>query len=190
MFKNENYDDFFDYDQICAAMKKRLQAHHNLYVSRCKDTLLEENFHNALLNINIPNKWKPGSHKVKYDIMTNGPDVGIKSGQIDTKKNTLTYPGSRLGTHEALEDKISFLENNKPYFTFFMAEVKKSKSYFFCVLKNSMISYDLKWEQKEKVFEAESEKYRFKIRESMSDQLWSEINLDLFSYIKEIEING
>lgn len=188
LFKGVSYEDYFDYNAIAAKMQERLRLHHSIYTSRCKDSLLEENFHNALIQLNVPNNWKTGSHTVKYDIITNGPDIGIKSGQIDFKKNCLTYSGSRLGSHKTIENKVSFLENNKPYFTFFMAEVKKKKSYFFCVLQNSVISYDLPWKQKDKTFEASSDNYRVVIRESMSDQLWSEINLNLFSYIKEIEI--
>ncbi len=188
MFDTETYNDFFNFDLLSEVMRKRLQLHHSLYDSRCKDVLLEENFHKALLSINITSLWKSGNHKVKYDIMTNGPHIGINSGQIDFKSNTLTYSGSRLGSHDTIEKKIDFLETNKPHYTFFMAQKKKSDSYFFCVLENSMITYKLDWQQREKVFEAKSESYRFQIRESMSDQLWSEINLNLFSYIKELVV--
>lgn len=188
MFSDETYDDFFDFDLLSEAIKKRLQLHHQVYVSRCKDVYLEENFHRALLSLNIPNVWKPGSHEVKFDIVTNGPDIGIKSGKIDFKTNLMEYSGSRLGSHDTIEKKIEFLEENKPHYTFFMAQKKKCDSYFFCVLKNNLITYRLDWKQKGKNFIAESEKYRFKITESMSSQLWTEIDLDLFSYVKEIVV--
>ena len=190
LFSSENFSDFFNFDMIAAVMEKRLRLHHNLYDSRCKDILLEENFHKALLELNIPNKWKSGSHSVKYDIMTNGPDIGVKSGQINLEKNTLTYSGSRLGSQKTLEDKIEFLEDNKPYYTFFMAETKKSKSYFFCVLQNDVISYRLNWNQKNNIFEASCKNYKFTIRETMSDQIWSDIDLGMFAYMKEIEVYG
>jgi hypothetical protein len=51
-----------------------------------------------------------------------------------------------------------------------------------------VITYKLDWKQNGKKFIAESEKYRFEIRESMSSQLWTEIDLALFSYIKEIVV--
>lgn len=135
LFNDETYDDFFDFELLGEAMKKRLQLHHSVYDSRCKDIFLEENFHKALLSLNITSLWKSGSHSVKHDIMTNGPDIGIKSGQIVFAKNTLTYSGSRLGSHDTIEEKIDFLEANKPHYTFFMAEKKKSNSYFFLRLE-------------------------------------------------------
>lgn len=188
MFKTEDFSDFFNYDQIAETMQKRLSLHHSLYDSRCKDILLEENFHKALLELNVPNIWKSGSHSVRYDIVTNGPDIGIKSGQINFDKKILTYSGSRLGSHKTIDDKINFLEANKPTFTFFMAETKKSKSYFFCVLQNDVLSYRLEWKQRDNVFEASTSNFKFTIRETMSDQLWSEIDLSVFSYVKEIDL--
>jgi hypothetical protein len=188
LFSDETYDDFFDFDMLSEAIKNRLKLHHQVYDSRCKDVYLEENFHKALLSLNIANVWKSGSHNVKFDIVTNGPDIGIKSGKIDFKLNLLEYSGSRLGSHDTIEKKIQFLEKNKPHYTFFMAQKENCNSYFFCVLKNSVITYKLDWKQNGKKFIAESEKYRFEIRESMSSQLWTEIDLDLFSYIKEIVV--
>lgn len=188
MFNEEDYSNFFDYDAIAAKMKERLKLHHSLYDSRCKDTLLEESFHKALLSLNIPNIWKPGSHTVKYDIMTNGPDIGIKSGQIDFVKNIIKYSGSRLGSYEDIKEKCDFLESNKPYFTFFMTEQKKNKNYFFCVLENSKITYNLEWEEKEKIYETLGKGYYLKIEKKMSDQLWTEIDINKLTHIQEIVI--
>lgn len=188
LFNSESYDNFFDFDLLGEVMLERLRLHHKVYDSRCKDVYLEENFHKALLSLNISNMWKSGSHAVKFDIVTNGPDVGIKSGKLDFKRNLLEYSGSRLGSHDTIEKKIVFLEENKPHYTFFMAQKEKCNSYFFCVLKNSLLSYKLDWKQTDKKFIAESEKYRFEIRDSMSSQLWTEVDLDLLSFMKELVI--
>lgn len=190
MFETESYENYFDYDAIAAKMQERLRLHHSIYETRCKDSLLEENFNRSLQSLGIPSVWKPGNHKVKYDIQISGlaPDIGVKSGTLDYTKNLISYSGSRLGSHKTIEDKVRFLEQNKPYFTFFMAEKKNSSSYYFSVLQNSKISYDIEWTKKDSGYHAKAEEYSFKIQKSMSWQLWSEIDLRLLSYIKEIEI--
>ena len=190
LFENENHDHYFDYDAIATKMQERLRLHHNFYESRCKDTFLEENFHRSLQALGIPSVWKPGNHNVKFDIQISGlsPDIGVKSGALDYTKNLISYSGSRLGSHKTIQDKVSFLERNKPYFTFFMAEKKNCPSYFFCVLQNSKICYDVEWIKKDSGYHVKTDGCSFKIQKSMSWQLWSEIDLRLLSYIKEIDI--
>lgn len=190
LFEDENHVHYFDYDAIATKMQERLRLHHSIYMTLCKDSYLEENFHRSLQALGIPSVWTPGNHNVKFDIQISGlaPDIGVKSGTLEHTKNLVSYSGSRLGSHKTIQDKISFLEKNKPHFTFFMSEKKNSSSYYFSVLQNSKICYDVKWTETNSGYHAKTDGYSLKIQKSMSWQLWSEIDLRLLSYIKEIEI--
>lgn len=123
------------------------------------------------------------------------------SRELNTKNNTLIFSGSRLTSHTTLEDKIAFISRRKSDFIFLLAsDTRESKNYYkpqlyyFCVIDMSKIDYvNANWKitinnktGNVSSYQCVGEGLTAKISRSMSDQLWTTVDLSLISEMHEI----
>lgn len=190
------------FEVIIPYIKNRLERHHELYSGQCKAEYLEENFSHALLEAGMGSDWKPDfNHSVGTDQSTNcGIKISNKSGSIES--GHISISGSRLTKHKTLDKKIKFLKDNKEDYILCLAtdknEWKKGiKKYYFITIDSIKLDYhNQKWDDligkktKELAgWHCTSEHYYAKIVRSMSDQLWTKVNLNICDEIYEIVID-
>jgi len=158
------------------------------------------------------------NHKPGLDQTTDdGIRVGNKSGQIlmkgvideETGKkikvmDSVGINGSRLTKHKTLDDKLEFLGVKKEDYIFCLATNEEDwkngiRKYYFMVIDSKKLDYhNHTWEDmigvqkstkgKHMGWKMTSENFDAKIQRSMSDQLWTSIDLDLLEYQNEITI--
>lgn len=193
------------FDGLVSHVKFRLNEHHKLYESICKAEYWEENFCWALCQAGFGSDWKPDcSHKIGEDqkTITNRVSISNKSGNL--VKNTIEISGSRLTQHMTLEDKLNFLSQKKEDYIACLATNKtewesKIKKYYFAIINSDKLNYaDQTWTEligskgknKGKVtgWKCISEDFHAKIHKSMSDQIWTKVNLSMCEELHEIEI--
>jgi hypothetical protein len=193
------------FDSLVSYIKSRLIEHHKLYQSICKAEYWEENFSIALKESGFGSDWKPDfSHKVGEDQKTILNSVSLSNKSGIKKENTIEISGSRLTKHKTLEDKLKFLSEKTEDYIVCLATNKKEwesglKKYYFAIIDSSKLNYENQiWtemigqrgSQKGKVsgWECISENFCAKIQKSMSDQLWTTVNLSMCEEIHIIEI--
>ena len=181
-----------------------LTNHHSLYSAQCKAEYWEELCSKALIRADFGSNWMPDfNHVTGEDQRTDsGIRISNKSGQY--KNNTLTINGSRLTKHKTIEEKIAFISKQHDDFIFCLATDNSwnpdNPIYYFVVIDSKRLSYDKcewvatfasKGKNKGKINgwkTASKLGFSAKITMSMSDQLWTAINSDLFTEVYKIEL--
>ena len=185
-------------------MKQLLTAHHALYSGQCKAEYWEEICSKALILAGIGSDWKPDfNHKTGKDQRTSeGIRISNKGGKLNDGK--LTISGSRLGKHKTIEDKIAFISQEHDDLILCLATDKdwdyKHPVYYLVVIDSRTLSYDKgEWVKTYSVqgknkgahngWKTTSEQgFSAKIVMSMSHQLWTEIDKQLFAEVYKIEL--
>jgi len=192
------------FESLVAHIKERLTKHHEIYSGQCKAEYWEENLAYSLRQAGFGSDWKPDfNHKSGVDQTTDdGTRISNKGGQVS--RDTVEISGSRLTKHKTIEDKLNFLSNKKEDYIFCLGTEKEEwedgkKIYYFIVIDSNKLNYkEQEWKEligqrgalKGKVsgWKCIYEDYYAKIQKSMSDQLWTIVNLDACEEIHDIVI--
>jgi len=192
------------FESLVPYIKERLSKHHELYSSKCKSEYCEENLASALREAGYGSDWKPDfNHKSGLDQTTDcGIRISNKSGSI--KKDRVKISGSRLTKHNTLEGKLKFLSEDKEDYILCLATDnddwdRGNKFYYLLVIDSKKLNYhEQQWTEltgqrgtyKDKVsgWQCVTEDYTAKIQKSMSDQLWTNLKLDMCEEVYDIII--
>jgi hypothetical protein len=194
------------YKDLLKKIKNKLEKHHELYRFPCKAEQWEDIF-DQCINSSSSN-WKGGGHGVGADVISENNNIfeinsriQNKSGEIDFIKRTLKWNGHRTTKHITLKDKINFISSNHYDYYVMLARDKKdwkrgNKIYYLIIFKSSKIDYSsLDWSEKYGKNNKLSgwkgngnPNYFAEIHKSMSDQLWTTLNLDYLGEIYRIDI--
>lgn len=170
--------------QLIESIKTKLETHHSLYDTPVSGILWEEILYKSLLGLGRCDNtsWCHNSQRTGADIIgvqVHG-NISCKSGTI--KNNRLKFSGSRTTKYKTIEEKLSFLS-------------EKSEDVYFCLSRNvkeweqgnkiyylsrfDHIKYNkMKWNEREKDWYALNNKMECYINKSMSDQLWTYLDMD------------
>ncbi len=190
------------FQSLVDPLTERLRLHHQNYSSLCKAELWEEVCARSLKDAGFGSDWKPDyNHGVGVDQVTDcGIRISNKGGSFGGNKSWIEISGSRLTSHETLDDKLKFLSNKTEDYIFCLASDKKDKRlytnpiYYLAIIESDKLQYqNAVWKStfngdKITKYECVGEGYTADIRRSMSDQLWTKISCSLFSEIYEIKI--
>jgi hypothetical protein len=186
---------------IVKIIKDKISQHHELYRFPVKAELWEDIFDQAINGKD--SNWNGGGHSVGADVVSEGKDktrYQNKSGDINLNKNTIKWNGHRTTSHKTIEEKLDFI--SKPHYDKYvmLGRNKKDwdngiKRYWLLVFNADIIDYKaLDWKE---TYGKNGEvngwsgsednlSYTAKISKSMSDQLWTECDIDYLG--KKIEI--
>jgi hypothetical protein len=208
------------FDKLLPEIERRIKLHHELYTTAVKAENWEEILHNSINKIfgEGQSDWDPGSHKVGADVGTHILGrISCKSGVISKTKKApekVTISGSRTTSHKTLEDKISHLSQSHDDLYCCLSKVKDTKSskgvytagfkhdalngsfnYRLLVFSSATIrpSNLANWRQdpkNSKNYLAEGEGITQSITESMSAQLWTDLDTDKILYDFPINISN
>lgn len=138
--------------------------------------------------------WNLGSHNIGADIFkTQYGNISCKSGLKRTtraKDTKLVINGSRTGNYPTIKEKKKFFAKKKEDVYFCLARIKKEwargeKTYYLCVFK-PLDHAGLDWKKtvsREGKFSGWSGSNQYMdctIRNTMSEQVWSDISEDYF----------
>jgi len=180
-----------------------LVEHHKLYSQKCKAEFLEELFSKSLIDAGFGSDWKPNAnHKQGTDQTTScGYKISNKSGKLTFDNiKTLHISGSRLGSHKTLNDKLEHLKKSPEDYVVCVAtndkEWKKGKkTYYLVVINAKKLDYsNVEWKDtlsKKGTISGhicEGKGYKASITYSLSHQLWTSIQEELFEEYYEIII--
>ena len=185
---------------IVKKIEEKINLHHQLYRFPVKAELWEDIFDQCINGMD--SNWNVGGHDVGTDVVSeaDGTNYQNKSGDINHKKGSITWSGHRTTSHETIKDKINFI-SKKHCDTYIMlgrnkGEWKKGiRKYYLIQFDSSLIDYSkLNWietfSKKGKltgwVGKNNNLPYSAKISISMSEQLWTECDIDYLG--KPIEI--
>ena len=192
------------FESLVPIITHYLEKHHELYSGQCKAEYWEELLSKALKDAGFGSNWKPDyNHKSGVDQTTDdGLRISNKSGTI--KNDIVKISGSRLQEHKTLQDKLNFLSVKKEDYILCLSTDKKewergNKFYYFIVIDSDKLNYhEQEWKEKfgqrdynrEKVvgWKCICENYSADINISMSDQLWTDVKLDICEEIYDIVI--
>jgi hypothetical protein len=192
------------FESLVPIITHYLEKHHELYSGQCKAEYWEELLSKALKDAGFGSNWKPDSnHKSGVDQTTDdGLRISNKSGSI--RNDVVNISGSRLTEHKTLQDKLNFLSVKKEDYILCLSTDKKewergNKFYYFIVIDSDKLNYhEQEWKEKfgqrdynrEKVvgWKCICENYSADINISMSDQLWTDVKLDICEEIYDIVI--
>ena len=181
-----------------------LAAHHSLYSGQCKAEYWEELCSKALIRSGLGSDWKPDfNHVTGEDQRTStGVRISNKGGKIADGK--LTISGSRLTKHKTLEEKVAFISEKHDDYILCLATDSdwdpEHPIYYFVVIDSRSLTYsDGEWVKtygiqgkgkgKHNGWKTTSEQgFSAKIVMSMSHQLWTEIDKQLFVEVHKIEL--
>lgn len=179
---------------------EKIKLHHELYRFPVKAELWEDIFDQSINGLD--SQWNSGGHSVGADVVCekSGTTFQNKGGNVNAKKSTITWNGHRTTSHTTITDKIDFI-SKKHYDVYIMLGRNKNewnrgiKKYYLLTFDSSMIDYSkLNWTEtfskKGKlsgwVGKNENLPYSAKISISMSEQLWTECDIEYLG--KPIEI--
>lgn len=181
-----------------------LTKHHELYSCPCKAEYWEEILCRSLKRAGFGSDWKPDfNHKSGVDQTTDsGLRIGNKSGSIENDRVKIS--GSRLTKHKDITKKLEFLGIKKEDYVLCLATDKKewergNKFYYFMVIDSDKLNYhEQEWKEfmgskeynRDKVvgWKCTSEGFDARINKSMSDQLWTNLRLDLCDEFYDINV--
>lgn len=178
-----------DMNIVVSKLTNKLKQHHTLYSFPCKAELFEEIWASVLREISSNSEvlWEAdGSHSSGADVIFRSERHQNKGGEINFKKGTLKWSGSRTTKYKTLQEKVEFISKDKYDFYIFLSREKKDwktgkKIYYLGVVPANKIDYgSLNWKSSEKNpknFIGISENLKANIQHSMSDQLWTEVEL-------------
>lgn len=192
------------FKDIVFYLKQLLANHHALYSGQCKAEYWEELCSKALIRAGFGSDWKPDfNHVTGEDQRTStGVRISNKSGKL--KNDKLTISGSRLTKHKTLEDKIAFISQKHEDYIFCLTTdddwSPDRPVYYFIVIDSNSLDYQKgEWvytyaktgknKGSHNGWETTSNLgFSSKIVMSMSHQLWTEIDKQLFVEVHKIEL--
>mgnify|MGYP003138168979 CR=1 FL=1 len=180
-------------ENIINKITDKIEQHHKLYRFPVKAELWEDIFDQVLNGWD--SSWDGGSHSTGADVVSEGKDktrYQNKSGDVNLNKGTIKWNGSRTTSKKTIEEKIDFI--SQPHYDKYvmLGRNKKDwkqdiKRYYLLVFDASLIA------QMEKEWPSmTSDKnlpYKASISKSMSDQLWTECDINYLGKPIEIVIN-
>ena len=191
-------------DRLKAEVEAVLKESHSILSSQPKAEILEELLVKSLHRAGIQTDWKPDfNHVVGKDlkILGTGERISIKTGKITARKTRtdrdLTISGSRLTSHDTLEEKIRFISNKKEDSYMLLTpspeSTLKNRCYELVSFGTDVLNYDeAPWLPKfgrdnitQTGFSTATKAYTANINHKMSDQLWTHLkdyenNPDIF----------
>ena len=200
---NNNERTEMNIKELLLKITDKLKQHHALYRFPCKAEPWEDIW-DQLVN-SWKSNWIGGGHSSGADVISESNDktrYQNKSGEINYKKNTIKWNGHRTTKHKTLEDKIDFISQDH-YDEYVMLgrnaqEWKMGiKKYGFGMFNSDLIDYTkLEWTEtidkngKVTGWKGENDNlpYSAKISKSMSDQLWTECDIDYIGGLHYIKI--
>lgn len=183
--------------KLIREIEKRILVHHHLYRTPIKGVLWEDIFAQSVIASGGSSDWQPNnSHESGKDQSCSlGNDnpirISNKSGYYTISSNSLKISGSRTTTFPTLEEKIQYISDKKEdyYVCLATSSLKKDDNYYIFWFDTSILDYgNQEWGEtigkkgESSGWKCECPKYRAWINKSLSDQLWTHINL------KECEI--
>ena len=195
---NNNLSKDFDFNRIVDPLKKYLQTHHLLYTkTACKGEYLEELLSKSFNDVGYTNEYAY-DHNSKYDLLINDILFQVKSGIIDWKHNTIKFSGSRTSKFSKIDDKLNFINDNKPDFYIFVSSHKfknKFNKYVMSIMTGSKLILPKSENFELTITENENKTWTFKnfpteitIQESMSGQFWFTLPIAQLDYIYTVDI--
>jgi hypothetical protein len=187
---------------ILKKIEEKLKLHHKLYRFPVKAELWEDIFDQSINGLD--SNWSIGGHSVGADVICEktGTNYQNKSGDVNHKKSTITWNGHRTTSHATIKDKVDFI-SKKHYDKYVMLGRNKNewkngiKKYYLITFDSSLIEYSkLEWNEtfskKGKlsgwVGKNKNLPYSAKISISMSEQLWTECDINYLGTPIEITI--
>ncbi len=182
--------------KLVPEITKLLQFHHSIYESKCKAEYWEELCARAFKNTGIGSNWAPDyNHTVSIDQLTDtGIPISNKSGAFCSRNKRIKLSGSRLTSHQTLNEKIDFISKHNCGYIFCLATDNKDwdnnkVKYYFIVIDTKQIDYtDLGWEPVPTGYRGEKNGVIAEIKTKMSSQLWTTINSSKFLVLEEITL--
>jgi hypothetical protein len=182
-----------------------IEKHHKLYRFPVKAELWEDIWDQTINGWD--SNWNGGSHSSGADVIFEDKDeirFQNKSGAINLDKNTVRWNGHRTGKHKTIQDKIDFISQNLYDKYVMLGRNKKEwdsgiKRYYLLMFNSDKIDYTkLDWKE---IFNKDNKitgwngtssdvPYTAKISKSMSDQLWTESDIDYLGKLYTIDIGS
>ena len=189
--------------EIVDEITKKIKQHHDLYRFPVKAELWEDIFDQAINGWN--SNWDGGGHSTGADVVSDvdGTRFQNKSGDVNLNKNTIKWNGHRTTSKKTIQEKIDFI-SEPHYDTYVMLGRNKKdwkegiKRYYLIIFDASLIEYDkLNWVEsfgkdgKVNGWKGSNENlpYKASIHKPMSDQLWTECDIDHLGTKIEIVVN-
>lgn len=178
--------------KLIREIEKLIIVHHHSYETPIKGVLWEEIFAKAVIKSGGTSDWKPDdSHSVGKDQSCSwgafeNTRISNKSGYYTISSGRLKISGSRTTSHTTLEEKIKHLSNKNEdlYLCLARSSLKKDKNYYiFCFDTNLLDYHNQDWienydkNNKLSGWKCECPQYKAWVKKSLSDQLWTDINL-------------
>lgn len=170
--------------KLIETIKNKLETHHTLYDTPVSGILWEEVLYKALLGLDRcdTTSWIHNSQRIGADILNTQVhgDISCKSGTI--KNGRLKFSGSRTTKYKTIKEKLEFFSKKKEDSYFCLSRNVKewkegNKIYYLC--RFDRIRYDrMKWTERDKDWISANRKMDCYINKSMSDQLWTYINME------------
>ena len=181
------------FEELVPYLEKLITNYHEVLLGQLKAEQWEEICAKALLMSGHGSDWTPDfNHRIGTDQITNqGIKISNKGGKINPN-GSLTISGSRLTRFNSLEEKIEFIHNKDEDYILCLASEKPFIGvYQFIVINAAELDYrNAIWKEEiglrgkntgEVVgWSCVGEGYTAKISKSMSDQLWTDIQPNLF----------
>jgi hypothetical protein len=178
--------------KLIREIEKRILVHHHLYKTPIKGILWEEIFAQSVIATGGHSDWKPNnSHEAGKDqsVIIGDLDnlrISNKSGTYTISSNTLKISGSRTTTYPTLEEKIQYISDKKEdvYVCLATSSLKKDDNYYIFWFDTNILDYgNQTWVEtigkngEHSGWKCECVGYKAWINKSLSDQLWTHINL-------------
>jgi len=191
------------FSSVVPFIKSRLKKHHEIYSGKCKAELWEEVCAGALKESGHGSDWAPDfNHFPGIDqTTTNGVTISNKGGKLSNDGKTLNISGSRLTRYRSLLEKVDYLSKKREDYIFCLSskDCDDITKYYFVVIDASKLTYgDCEWKEvsgsrknnKNTIvgYSADGVGFSAKIQRSMSDQLWTTIDVSLFTEFHEVEL--
>lgn len=178
--------------KLIREIEKRIIVHHHLYRTPVKGVLWEEIFAQSVTATGGQSDWTPNnSHEAGKDQSIvigdlNNLRISNKSGTYTISSNSLKISGSRTTTYPTLDEKIQYISDKKEdvYVCLATSSLKKDNNYYLFWFDTNILDYgNQTWietigkQGEHSGWKCECDRYRAWINKSLSDQLWTHINL-------------
>ena len=178
--------------KLIREIEKRILVHHHLYKTPIKGVLWEEIFAQSVIATGGHSDWQPNnSHEAGKDQSViigdlNNLRISNKSGYYTISSNSLKISGSRTTTYSTIEEKVEYISDKKEdvYVCLATSSLKKDDNYYIFWFDTNILDYGNQvWVEtigkqgEHSGWKCECNRYRAWINKSLSDQLWTHINL-------------
>lgn len=175
-------------EMIIKGIKEKIELHSKLYRFPVKAELWEDILDQVLNPKNDNWSEDMGNHSSGGDVESNGISYQCKSGSLNWKTNSIKWNGHRTTKLETISEKVDFIsEKHCDRYAFLARDSKwkENKDYYLIIVDSDFLNYkSMNWSVKmgrngsQSGWEANSENYSALISKSMSDQLWTSMDID------------